>query len=116
MKSDEWCTINMEQQQRPNVAANNEQSQGFVTNAAATASDTAKGIIGTAGGVLGSAVSATGQAVGSVTKGVGEAITNLGKSTETTSQGASDHIYKMTGSEQHGKIGANEHVRALGSQ
>ena len=114
MKKDDFCTVDMtDQNEKP---AETPKQQGFVANAAATASNTAHGIAGTAGGILGGAVNAVGQAAGSVTKGVGEAVTNLGKSTATTSQSASENIYKMTGAEQHGKTEANEQVTALGSQ
>ena len=112
--TDDFQTVNMTEQKKQPIET--EKQQGFVANAAATASNTAHGIAGTAGGILGGAVNAAGQAAGSVTKGAGEAITNLGKSTATTSQSASENIYKMTGAEQHGKTEGNEQVTALGSQ
>jgi hypothetical protein len=111
MKTDDFCTVDMtEQNKKP---AETQKQRGFVANAAATASNTAHGIAGTAGGILGGVVNAVGQTAGSVTKGVGDAATNLGESIATTSESASENIYKVAGAHQHCKTEGNEQVTAL---
>jgi hypothetical protein len=121
MKTEDFCAANMENKDHHTTTT--EQVQNTAANAAATTQNAAKGVVGTAGGILGGAVSAAGratgtvmQATGSAMKGVGEAVSNLAKHTENTAQGASEHIYKTTGAEEHGKMEANEQVTTLRSQ